>query len=156
MCSIDGEAAARYKSVMPQLEALVGIDKFKTRIEMFEDYWSSWFEISNCQWHGKHENYPACGCKHLSLSDYCNEMDAATSTTTTTTARASLVATRKMMYLLVGCNKYFGMDGWTYDSTGGRIGEEFIARNTPLQARGSRGEPLVSVLDLSQVDRFLQ
>jgi hypothetical protein len=61
-----------------------------------------------------------------------------------------------MMYLLVGCNKYFGMDGWTYDSAGGRVGEEFIARNTPLQARGSSGEPLVSVLDLSQVDRFLQ
>lgn len=155
--SINARTAELFKRVQPQLENLVGegAHAFNRRISLFEDYWDLWFRESNCQWFGIHQNYPECGCQHLSLDEYCTAMDASPGLGLEDGAADALVTTRKMMYILIGCNKYFGMDGFTYDSQGGRIGEEYLARNTRLDMKDAHNNPLVEILDLSQVQRFL-
>ena len=40
-----------------------------------------------------------------------------------------LVSTRKMMFVLINCNEYFGMDGKIYNHLGESTGNEFITLN---------------------------
>jgi hypothetical protein len=61
---------------------------------------------------------------------------------------ALLLLTREMMYKLIGCNKNFGFDGFTYDANGTPLGEEYLTINFPLKSG------IVQTVFLSEIEKF--
>ena len=57
--------------------------------------------------------------------------------------------TRKMMYTMLGCNKLYGHDGFTYDSAGIPIGEEYLAVNRLVE------EGIISCVYLSDFKKLV-
>ena len=140
------ETAQRFDQLLPQLRNMAGNENFHTRLNKFSDSWDMWHEISQCQWFGKHDNYPQCGCQHLNFNDFCHKFDDVSHDT-----EKSLYVIREMMYILLSCNRYFGMDGIVYDQNGMAVGEEFLAINQPLVGGNSSA---VSCKFLSEIERF--
>ena len=141
------EIAKRYEKVLPNLREFVGSDKFQTRIAKFQDYWGNWYERTTCMWTGGHPN--GCNCKHKDFDMYCVEFDEFESQKETD---KSILLIREMMYILLSCNKYFGMDGYTYDENGMQVGEEFLALNLPL--KNKEGEDMATIIILSDIEKF--
>ncbi len=61
-----------------------------------------------------------------------------------------MLVTRKMMYLMLGFNKYFGMDGFTYTNSGLKVGEEFICKNMDIGHSSTN----ISVKFISEISRL--
>ena len=88
----------------------------------------------------EHE-FPSCGCGTVSLDSYCEDFDNSSSEldgideSTPDEKRFSagpILATRRMMHVLIGCNQHYGYDGHIYDDEGHDIGEECLTLNQTL------------------------
>ena len=96
-----------------------------------------------------------------SSSTVCGSTIGNTTTTTIITNNSKqlldeslLLLTREMMYKLLSCNRYFGLDGFTYDANGTQLGEEFLAINFPLERIGPSGKSIVHTVFLSEIEKF--
>jgi hypothetical protein len=71
----------------------------------------------------------------MTFEDYCHRFDQLyrEQTVLDRDDRELIVLTRKMIYLLINGNEYFGFDGFTYNGHNGqRTGEEFLVVNRPV------------------------
>jgi hypothetical protein len=121
--------AKRFEQMLPEITKLKGKDNFLKRQEMFSAHWNDWYNNAQCQWLGAHANYPTCGCPLFSFDRYCEDFDTASATGGTF---EKLLVTRKMMYIMLSCNQYFGMDGIIYSADGIAVGPEYLAINTAV------------------------
>ena len=128
------DAAERMSLVAPWFEQeLPGESKFDYRLNYFQDYWKEWKHIAECMWHGRcFKPHPDCGCQYMTFDDYCHCFDSVYDCSNPFKHEV-IVLTRKMMYLMINCNEYFGFDGYTYNGhSGKRTGEEFLVVNRPV------------------------
>jgi hypothetical protein len=164
LCSSNEETAKRFYKMMPQLNDFVGPENFHKRVHQFSDYWSQWRIIRSCMWIGDEHETP-CQCNYYSFEKFCQEFDSienqlehersteSNHDITQTLERELLVVTRKLMFILLSCNEYFGMDGFIYDAKGNCVGEEFLAINTPINIDENQ-EDSISCVFLSEIDRL--
>jgi hypothetical protein len=172
LSSLQQEATAqRYQKVIPQLEKLIGPEHFQTRIELFAKEWNDWKLIRDHMWGispPSASSTPSCDLC-FTFEQYCEEFDLIERQILEEKKRSTdppineqkilslekdlLILTRKLLFVLLSCNQYFGMDGFTYDRYGQRVGEEFIAINSPIVVDESSENP-ISCIFLSEVDRF--
>lgn len=148
---IHSAAADRFSKVSLYFEELSGPDNFQKRLDKYSSMWDTWFTCSNCMWLGTHTDYPSCGCRHASFDSYCVIFDEVYDENNI--EDAALVS-REMMYLMLSCNKYFGMDGFVYDNVGKRVGPEYLAINVPINSLDEYENPIVTKVFLSEIDRF--
>jgi len=90
---------------------------------------------------GVHCQHPECGCEHYSMEVYCRKFDAAADND------ERILETRKMLYIMLGCNEFYGFDGYTWDNNGNQLGEEYLAINRKIE------DPIVTIF-LSTIERF--
>eukprot|EP01036_Dinobryon_divergens_P024282 gene24282-32718_t len=65
-----------------------------------------------------------------------------------------LLLTREMMYKLLSCNRFFGMDGFTYDANGTQLGDEFLTVNFPMERIGQSDKSNIHTVFLSEIEKF--
>ena len=157
-------AAERFSRVSNQFRRLVGQLKtdFQHRIDVFSNHWDSWRKLDSCMWIQRGGS--DCGSdKFVSFDSYCEEFDECISELETIDedtpdivrfGTGPILCTRRMMYTLIGCNKYFGYDGFTYDDHGRSVGEEFLTINAPLPEQSDMTESGCSWVYLSSFDKF--
>lgn len=124
------QASECFRQSLPLLRPLVGRKRYLQRINSFDEHWACWKKISDCMWYNTHQHFPSCGCERYSFDQYCDEFQEAIHRADET---AMLVATRKMMFILINCNQFFGMDGKIYNHLGYITGDEFITLNQPVE-----------------------
>jgi hypothetical protein len=160
--------AQRYQKILPQLQNLIGQENFHKRIELFASQWNEWKLIRDSMWG---INPPEGDSQCFTFEQYCQEFDfierqilekqkLATEEERIQNEKVIhdlghdlLTLTRKLMFVLLSCNQYFGMDGFTYDQHGNRVGEEFLALNSPIVVDESADNP-ISCIFLSEIKRF--
>ena len=142
------EVYKRYAKVVDYFDFLSGPDNFQTRIDHFSDHWTEWDNIMDCMWITGNRDIKPCACRneHASFERYILEFDAVYDIDNISSA---VLVTRKMMALMLGCNKFFGMDGFIYDNMGIQTGEEFMCSNLQLE-----NNPHVAVKFVSQIKRI--
>ncbi len=116
---------------MPDLRTLGGPSNFQARLDLFAPYWAKWREEADCMWlgiHRKNSEPLTCSCRHLSFDLYCQEFDQVLD------QFERVILTRELLLKLIGCNRFYGMDGITYDSDGKELGEEFVVVNISLDS----------------------
>lgn len=148
------DTAIRFQVLIPLFQELfVGAEKFQFRKEYFAAHWEDWKIAGDCMWNSQHHPCARCECIY-SFDQYCLEYDTillSTQDALSITENISqpkkdltsiilsadiqqelILVTRKMMWLLLGCNTCFGMDGYTYNTQGKRTGQEYYALNQVL------------------------
>lgn len=155
------DVAVRFERVFSLLQALSGGHNFQARIDKFSEYWKEWRLMRDCTWiahcdccissNNKAAGVYNCTCNSYSFAHYCADMDEALSSKSSNCdaedLHQALLITRKMLFIMVGCNQYYGFDGYTYDGNGQVTGEEFLAANSKLNGN-------IACVFLSDVDRF--
>jgi hypothetical protein len=149
-------ATARFKEVADRItkissfihENLVGCDKFQIRYDMFKDYWKDWDKFQSCMWLNSCKNYPLCGCKHMSPEEFIDEFDAIYDPNDKDKLIGAVFVTRKMMYLILGCNEFYGFDGIIYKNDGSQLGSEFLVENRRIC------DPSINFLLIGEIDRI--
>lgn len=164
LCSSHQETAKRFHRMLPKLNEFVGCENFHKRIIQFSDYWNQWSIIRSCMWIGNEHEIP-CQCNYYNFDKFCQEFDLIEKQLEyernlnpnheliQSFERELLVITRKLMFILLSCNEYFGMDGFTYDVNGNCVGEEFLAINAPINISENQEDSIFCVY-LSEIDRF--
>ena len=141
--------ADRFLKIIPLLKKLGGPDNFQLRIDKFDQYWSEWYDLTQCMWFGAHG--ARCSCNHMSFDKYCDDFDKVYDPVD---KEPALLLTRKMMYVMISCNKYYGMDGMIYDVNGKQVGKEYMAINSLTSVRNDAGMPAILIKYLSEFERF--
>ena len=154
LCKVHPEAARRFLKVMPFLEDLSGPANFQRRIDLFQSFWDDWHSAHVCMWFGECAYAPPSSstcphCSFFTFDEYCTKFDALEPDIETDNdskkqdpvgvsgqVDARLLLTREMMYKLLSCNRYFGFDGYTYDNSGNKLGEEFLTINRKIDGDG--------------------
>jgi hypothetical protein len=167
LVSVHPQAAERFQKVIPIFKSYyVGADNFQRRLEMFSsDDWATYKGLRDCMWlpNGIHLEHPVCGCQHYDFEKYCTEFDKLHNEEITPIRNSSevpnleaVLETRKMMNIMFDCNRFYGMDGYTYHAHGSRLDKEFMALNQPLDAVNAYGHKIFHCRFLSEVQRFAQ
>ena len=99
-----------------------------------------------------------CTCGTYSFDQYCSKFDAIQMSEASETDDSATfnnareqqlyLETRKMMYIMLSCNRLYGHDGFTYDSDGKATGEEFIAINRRVE------KGVINCVFFSDIDKF--
>jgi hypothetical protein len=162
LTSLHEDTAMRFRKMLPELSELVGAQYFQKRLHQFSDFWNQWRIVRSCMWIGNEHEIPCLQCNYYSFEKFCQEFDwtekqlenersiGSNHEIIQTLEKELLVVTRKLMFILLSCNEYFGMDGFIYDENGNCVGEEFIAINTPINT----DENSISCVFLSEIDRL--
>jgi len=164
LSEVHSESALRFQKIRPYLQELVGQQHFQKRIDAFEPYWEEWVTLRTAIFGSAPQQLPAVhiptvnssssvstGITHdnhhihqsYSFDDYCRNFDRLFEERSD--IKSSLVETRKMMCVLLSCNQYFGMDGNIYNYNGEIVGEEYMARNTPIVLTDTDGNSMITL-----------
>jgi len=137
------ESFYRFQLVSRIFQDMAGPNNFNKRLDFFtQDQWGDLKRIKNCMWLPSeiHQKHPECGCEHYSFEYYCRKFDIASDD-------ERILETRRMLYIMLGCNEFYGFDGYTWDKDGNRLGKEYLAINQKIE------DPIFSIF-LSDIARF--
>jgi hypothetical protein len=149
--SVHTAAAERFANVADRFRSLIGnsLDQFILRRNLLSDEeWERLRVIKGCLYLGTHDLYPRCGCSIYSFDTYCSAFDSAASHSDLRKDE-KVLETRRMMFMLLGCNDKYGFDGFSYGDDGQQLDREYITLNGTIL-----GESKYHTFLLSDVERF--